>query len=303
MSGLKSISFAFLVTAGEAEAQALLLASSIRAFAGVYASAPIQAFYPANSRGLTNETSAKLKNLDVGMLPFEIDPEAMPFSFGLKVSAAAAAENYAVRRSDLLVWLDTDSIVIQEPGDLVIDGEKALGYRPVDHTLIASRFAEPVDNFWQLIYLQCAVSDDQIFPMRTSVDEVTIRPYFNAGLLVTRPENGVLRQWAHIFGRLGRLPIFTPFYQRNKLYEIFFHQAVLTGVILAALEQKSFYKLPHLVNYPLHMHADYPADQRPATMNELITCRYDTAFQDAGWQRTITIREPLKSWLDDQAQL
>jgi hypothetical protein len=301
MNSPNSISFAFLVTAGEAEAQALLLTSSIRAFAGVYASAPIQAFYPANSRGLTTETSAKLKNLDVQLLPFEIDPEALDFPFGLKASTAAAAEKCAVGRSDLLVWLDTDSIVIQEPSDLVIDADKALGYRPVDHTLIASRYAEPVDNFWQLIYLQCAVSDDQIFPMITSVDGVTIRPYFNAGLLVTRPENGVLRQWADTFARLRRLPIFTPFYQRNKLYEIFFHQAVLTGIILAAIEQKGLYELPHLVNYPLHMHADYPADQRPATMNKLITCRYDTAFQDAGWHRTITIREPLKSWLADQA--
>ena len=300
MNDSRTITFAFLVTAGEAEGQALLLTRSIRAFAGIYDSAPVQVLFPTKGVELSPDTTAELKNLAVQLLPFEVEPQALAFPFGAKVFAAAAAEKYAVGQSDLLVWLDTDSIVIQEVTDLVIDDNKALGYRPVDHTLIASRYAEPVDNYWQLIYLKCAVPDDQIFPMTTSVDMVTIRPYFNAGMLVTRPESGVLRQWADTFNRLYRLPIFPPFYQQNELYQIFFHQAVLSGVILTSVEQEALHTLPHLVNYPLHMHADYPAERRPATMNELVTCRYDTAFQNADWRGTITVDEPLKSWLEDQ---
>jgi hypothetical protein len=297
----RNIAFACLATAGEAEGQALLLTRSIRAFAGVYASAPVQMFFPTKGAGLSPDTTAELRNLGVQLLPFEIEPEAMAFPFVPKVFAAAAAEKYAVGQTDLLVWLDTDSIVIQEPTDLVIGDNQALGYRPVDHRLIASRYAEPVDNFWQLIYLKCAVPDDQIFPMTTSVDMVMIRPYFNAGMLVLRPEKGVLRQWANTFSNLYRLPIFSTFYRQNTLYQIFFHQAVLAGVILASVEQNTLHSLSHLVNYPLHMHANYPAERRPATMNELVTCRYDTAFQNSDWSRTIAVNEPLKSWLANQA--
>jgi hypothetical protein len=300
MNEPRTFTFACLATAGQTEGQALLLIKSIRAFAGIYASSPIQILFPTKGVGLSPETTAELRYLGVQLLPFEIEPEALAFPFGTKVFAAAAAEKYAVGQSDLLVWLDTDSIVIQEVTDLVIGDNKALGYRPVDHRLIASRYAEPVDNFWQLIYLKCAVPDDQLFPMTTSVDMVTIRPYFNAGMLVIRPERGVLRRWADTFSNLYRLPIFPPFFRQNKLYQIFFHQAVLAGVILASVEQEALQSLSHLVNYPLHLHAAYPAERRPATMNELVTCRYDTAFQNSEWRKTITVNEPLESWLANQ---
>jgi hypothetical protein len=56
-------------------------------------------------------------------------------------------------------------------------------------------------------------------------------------------------------------------------------------------------ELPYLINYPLHMHNQYPSERKVSTLNDLITGRYDTLFQDPGWQEAIPIREPLKSWL------
>lgn len=300
MSNSQAISFACLVTAGEVEGQVLLLARSIRAFAGSYASATIQALYPAESGALSPDTVAELNNLGVQLRPFAIERAALTFPFGAKVFAAAAAEVQAIGRSDLLVWLDSDAIVLQEPAELVIGDQELLGYRPVDHTLIASRFEEKIDEFWQLIYLECAVPDRRIFPMTTSVDQVLIRPYFNAGMLVIRPGLGLLGQWADTFARLYRSPLFSPFYRQNQLYQIFFHQAVLAGLILSVLALEALHLLPHLVNYPLHMHAGYPAENRPGSMNELITCRYDMAFDSADWRETIIINEPLNSWLAQQ---
>jgi hypothetical protein len=135
--------------------------------------------------------------------------------------------------------------------------------------------------------------------MVTSVDQVTIRPYFNAGFLVVRPGRGLLRKWSDIFFGTYRLPAFTSFYEQNQLYEIFIHQAVLSGIILASLEQNDLLELPRYVNYPLHMQGDYPAEHRPQTLNELITCRYDPGFSDLELRELITIEEPLRSWLDE----
>ena len=138
--------------------------------------------------------------------------------------------------------------------------------------------------------------------MMTSVDERRIRPYFNAGLLVVRPARGLLQLWRDQFHRLHGAACFEEFYRRDVLYCIFFHQAVLAGTVLSSVEQQELQKLPHLVNYPLHMHADYPADRRPATMNELITGRYDVFFEDANWREVFPAQEPLKSWLIEQCE-
>ena len=79
-------------------------------------------------------------------------------------------------------------------------------------------------------------------------------------------------------------------------------RAVLAGTILAHADSRELQELPHLVNYPLHMHAQYPADRRPASLNQTITCRYDVFFEDKDWERGIAIREPLRSWLGADAE-
>ncbi|MEZ4643534.1 MAG: hypothetical protein R3E31_12525 [Chloroflexota bacterium] len=301
--------FAFTAVPGPQEWQPILLAESVRQWGGALANSDILALYPQAMGTLTAETTAKLKALAVEIMPFAGELSTLRFPFAAKVLAAAQAEEAAAQAAQAvqatrttqaggqLVWLDRDSLLIQEPQPLLLDEATQLGYRPVDHTLIGSRYEQPPDPFWQLLYARCGVEATQLWPMMTSVDEVRIRPYFNAGMLVVKPESGLLRSWRDDFLRLYQEPDFAPFYAQDGLYRIFMHQAVLAGVILRELEATSCVELPHLVNYPLHMHAQYPAARRPATMNELISGRYDTFFDDANWAKGFPMQEPLASWL------
>ncbi len=115
--------------------------------------------------------------------------------------------------------------------------------------------------------------------------------------MVTRPENHLLNTWCDHFSRLYQDPAFTPFYAQHVLYRIFVHQAILTGTILARFEQSALQLLPHLINYPLHMHATYPRSRRPTKLNDVITTRYDELLQAPNWREFIDIVEPLQSWL------
>jgi len=72
---------------------------------------------------------------------------------------------------------------------------KIPGYRPVHHLLIGSRFDASPDDFWRFIYENCQVKSDRILPMQPMVQSVQMRAYFNAGLLVVKPERGLLQQW------------------------------------------------------------------------------------------------------------
>jgi hypothetical protein len=295
--------FACKAAPGSSETEALILARSIRVFAGRFSDNPVWVCIPETEESISEVIRERLHSLNVKLVPFRIDPAASGFPFAGKVFAAAAAESLANGETETLAWMDSDSIVISDPKKLLLGDEKNLGCRPVDHTLIGSPYDRPIDSFWELIYRSCNVPAGQVFPMTASVDQQRIRPYFNAGLLVVRPQRGLLQLWRDAFHKFYRDTRFEEFYQQSRLYRIFIHQAILAGTILSTVDYQEIQQLSHLINYPLHMHTEYPADRRPAYMNELITCRYDVFFEDPGWRRAFPVKEPLKGWLDEQLSI
>jgi hypothetical protein len=293
------LTVAFMAATGRLASQAPLLARSIRAFGGALADMPVWAFVPNDIDQLPEPMRAELQALGVVLVPFALDPLAANFPFAGKVYAAAEAESQACDRSAFLAWMDTGSLVIQEPADLCLESGITFGYRPVDHTLIGSPYEEPPDDFWRLVYQRCEVPEERLFSMTTSVDLKQIRPYFNGGMLVVRPGQGQLRLWRDYFEQIYRRPEFAEFYSQETLFRIFFHQAVLAAAILVSTAPAKMRELPYRVNYPLHMHDDYPAEMRPARLNDLITCRYERFFDNTEWRDQIAVGEPLKGWLEE----
>jgi len=282
------------------ETDALLLVESIRSFAGSLSQAPIWCFTPENGERLSLTAEEKLLSGKVSLIPFEIDHETQQFPFAGKVLAAALAESMSSGQADFLTWLDTNTVVLQEPKDFLLRDDKNLGFRPVHHTLIGSRYEEPLDPFWALIYDYCGVPREHIFPMMTHVDETRIRPYFNAGLLVTRPEKHLFQAWCNTFLRAYREPSFQEFYEQDKRYAVFIHQAVLSGVILSKLATDKLQELPMKYNYPLHLHAEDVTDHRPASLEDLVTFRHEGFYKDPEWIEKMPAKKPLKQWIAER---
>jgi hypothetical protein len=295
--GQDQLLFGCAVTSATSEAQACLLAESIRRQADRFAMAEIWVFEPLTAYELSERGADRLDRLGVSRVEFVIDPGWQGIPFASKVAASAAAEMLAAGRGQLLVWLDPDTIFFREPDGLLLPAGKVLGCRPVDHKLIGSPAAEPVDRFWLDVYQLCNVPEARLFTMTTSSEAIPIRPYINAGCLVVRPEVGLLRSWRRHFGRALASAVFEPYFQQDVLYRIFLHQAILAGATLSMLREDQIQILSHLVNYPMHMHTQYPADRRPARMSDLISGRYDTLFDDPNWPASFPGDEPLRQWL------
>jgi hypothetical protein len=282
------------------ETNALLLVSSIRRFAGALSQARIWCFVPQVGKRLSRTTQDRLLELNVDLIPFEIDHQRLRFFFATQITATALAESMAQGQTKILAWLDANTIVLQEPKAFLLPDDKSLGFRPVHHTLVGSRYDEPLDPFWTLVYRGCNVSEARVFPMTAHVDGVRIRPYFNAGLLITRPERNLLRTWRETFFRVYRTPDFEEFYQRDERYIIFAHQAILSGVILSTLAADEMQDLPPTYNYPLHLYAEDTTDSRPSRLEDLVTCRHEGLGDDLGAINAIPAEESLKQWIADQ---
>jgi len=293
----KNLVFASTVHPRKAsETNAVLLAESIRAFAGSLSRAPVWCFTPEADEPLSEDFMERTLALDVALIPFKIEDDIRRFPFTGEAHAAAIAECMAKGEHDFVAWLNPNTVVLQEPADFLLPDGKNLGYRPVHHTNIGSRFDEPLDPFWTLVYSLCEVPEDRVFPMETHVDGKTLRPYFNAGFHVTRPGRGLLKAWRDRFLEVYREPRLQEFYEKDRLYAIFVHQAVLSGVFLSALEPDEMLELPPEYNYPLHLHDEDVTDERPTYLEELKAIRHEGFHADPDWRRKMPAGEPLKDW-------
>jgi len=294
----ESILFASVVLPStSSQTDAVLLAASIRDHAGLFAHAPIWFFVPEYGEQLSTAVKDKLDSLNVKLVPLEIDKKVLRFPLGHYPLIAAAAESLAQGTTDFLVWLGTNTIVLQEPGAFILPDDRNFGYRPVHHTNIGSPYDAPLDPFWRLVYQWCEVPEERIFPMVTHVDGQTVRPYFNAGCLVTRPEKGLLTAWRNTFLAIYRHRSFQEFYEDDERYAIFMHQAVLSGIILRIFALDEMHELPCEYNYPLHLHDEDSTPNRPTTLEECVTVRHEGFYRDAAWADSIPVRAPLKQWL------
>jgi hypothetical protein len=273
-----------------------LFAKSIRTFGGTLSECPLWVLMPESEHEISEELKEQLKSLGIKIILYEIDPDVLKFPFAGYVRAAAVAESLAKEKATFLAWMGMDTLILKGPTHLLLDDNKIMGYRPVHHTLIGSIYDKPVDLFWELIYEKCRVSSDKIFPMHTHVDHNILRPYFNAGYVILRPEKGLLLTWWDYFKKLYKNPSFEEFYKKNKLYSIFMHQAVLAGVILSMTEREKLQELPFTYNYPLHLYDESPSDLRPQNVNDLVTVRYEAPSV----LETFAFQNPLKSWLNNE---
>lgn len=277
-------------------ARTLLLLASLRKFSGRMSAAPVWVLYP-DSVGVFPETkAASLRDLGARLVPFKPAEGLLSFPLGGKVQAAAAAEELAQGQAELLVWLDEDTLVLNEPDEFLLPSQRVLGFRPVHHKLLGTSWGEELDDFWRLVYQHTGAAPERDFRMITHCGE-QIRPYFNAGSFVVRPEIGLLKRWWDVFQSTYQAPVFQAYYEKDPLYAVFIHQAIWTGVILGSLERGELQRLSNWINYPLHLHQDIPEDLRAVRIDDLLTARYEDILAQPGWGEELPFSPELAGWI------
>jgi len=281
---------------------ALILVESIRTFTGRYKNFPVWVYVPDDSLESTGDLGEKLYALGAKVKGSKAPEAAIQFPYARKVFAAAKAETEAAGKADILVWMDDDTVFLKEPGEFDLANGVAYGYRPVMHQLIGSLYSEPVDEFWSRVYQKLDVPDTAIFPMTTPADSRTIRPYFNAGLLVVRPERGILRKWATNFPVLYEDPVFVDWCKEDRYKLIFLHQVALAGAVLNKLKRKEMTELSFRFNYPVFFDRLFEADKEFSSIEEAVTIRYDVFFRKAppDWDKTLRGPKEKITWLKER---
>jgi endonuclease/exonuclease/phosphatase family metal-dependent hydrolase len=258
-----------------------IMIESIRAFAGRFSNAPVWVYLTEGLLASGSEHLEEIESLGGEFRLGRAPEEATWFYLSRKVFASAQAEAEAAEKTDILAWLDVDTVFLQEPGEFLLPKGKSLGYRPVMHRNISPLYSEPLDDFWKRAYENMSVPESRAFRMVTVADGDEIRPYINAGCLIVRPERGLLRKWAETFPLLSKDPVLKEMCLRDERKRIFIHQVALSGAVMKHLGRDEMLELSDRINYPIFFGEMFGSQRSFHDIREAVTIRYENFFDNA----------------------
>jgi hypothetical protein len=270
-----SLAFVACVERGPLEAQALLLCASIRRYGGNLASAPIHVFRPRRGLPLTRRTHRRLRELDVALHEQRLNTDYAHFPRTNKIFVCEWAEqNLDV---DHVVFVDSDTVFLQEPSALLLDSGCDVAIRPVDtKTVTSCGEGDPKDGYWLALYAACGVVPPPF--IETSVDRVRIRACFNSGLVSARRRAGVFAQWREDFETIMKAGLLPPVKTKPKIGMPFLDQNALATTL--SRFSGSLEILPDGYNYCLPKRDQMPEPLRSACWKDLVHLHYHKAFSE-----------------------
>jgi len=281
--------------------QALVLARSLRSFGGDMKDTPFWLYLPAESSELAGKIGDRSPPLNIEVRTSATPEAAMDYYYSGKTFAAGNAEGAATGNFKVLAWLDADNVIVREPKDFLIKGGVCFGWRPVMLKLIGSAYNQPPDEFWSRLYAKLSVKPEAIFPVTTPVDSAQIRAYFNAGILIVRPDRGMLRKWPVFYEKLYSDPFYQEECKKDVKKRIFLHQTALAGAVLNMLNRDEMVCFDERYNYPVFFFEKYPTYKQPKSLDDAVTIRHDgLMYRDKGWRDKMADASKIAQWVKSQ---
>lgn len=312
-----SVAFLACVEAGPLEAKTALLVRSLRRWGGRFATAPFYAFRPRAGEELAAETLALFRDYDVTYCDEPVNRRFAHFGLANKIYVSAYAERIA--REDVLVFLDSDTVIASEPIALALPEGIDAALRPVDfgspgaereyvegsdywrthfqRPSSTGRADDPFEDYWRRLYAHFHLGDPDWF-VEATLDRLRIRAWFNSGLVAVRRNAGVFEQWRSDFESIVDAGLFPP---DGRIHYV--EQLSLATALTRIRDRVAI--LPPAYNYPLSGRALSPL--AGAQLGELVHVHYNSYFQIPGWLRTLEPPLDLESgagrWLEAQLPL
>jgi hypothetical protein len=274
-----SLAFVCCVERGALESQALLLVRSLRRFGGRFRDAPVHTFAPRRGREPRAGVVAELAEMGAVHHEEILNRDLPSYAYANKIFACARAEEMLAE--DVLVFLDTDTLMTGEPADLDLPAGIDFAALPVANARMGSQGpADRNEPYWRGVYQLCGIDSEPF--VHAVIDGRRIRAYFNSGLVAVRRSAGLFGRWRDDLLRL----------LRARHTEGPPGLAGMDEVALAATLGRAFARgrvLDLRYNYPLQRVERHllPAPWREARLEELVHVHYRFWFHLPGYLRRL----------------
>lgn len=281
------------------------LIRSLRTFGGACRDHPVWICRPETAETTPPELLKALTDQHARLLETPLPADLSWLFYAGKPFAGAECEARAEARGDQLLWMDDDTIVLNDPSECDLPDEIDFACCPVMHNRAGSLAANPPDPFWSAIYELLQLRPDQLFTMTTPADRRKIRAYFHCGLIALRPEKRVFRQWAEDFRKLVTDPYIEQMCRIDRVKRVFLHQHALTGAVLHKIDPARLRLFSESYNYPLFFDRQYGAMKAYTSLRGVVTLRIVVALAEIGedWFEQISGPADRIAWLEKHVDL
>ncbi|MFN0263787.1 hypothetical protein ACKTEK_07910 [Tepidamorphus sp. 3E244] len=259
-----SLAFFFCVEPGWLEPQARLLARSIRRSAGRYADTEVHAVQPRGTDPLTPETTDCFAACDVTHHAGRWNTRQANLGTANKVHAAALIETRS--EAEILVFLDTDTVVLGEPSELDLHDDEDIAVQLTTRGLGGTTGpSDPLEPYWAACAQACGVELPAM--VDTLISRKRVRGYYNGGLVAMRRSAGIGTQWRDVLNRIDPLT-----HERRRYMD----QVSLSLVAAARPERVRI--LPPTYNYNIRERGQFGSELDTLPLDEIVIAHYHKAF-------------------------
>ena len=270
-----SIAFIACVEAGRLERQTVLLCRSLRRFGGKYRDAPFFTFQPRAGLAVSSASLHALRQLGVEHNTEVLNDEFREYGVLNKVFVCARAEELLTHHT--LVFVDSDTVFVGEPSDLDLKQPKLVAVRPAESAFLNSTGpTDPHDNYWQATYRICGIRNEAWVTTELGRH---VRAFFSAGLIATRRNASLYRQWRDTFEMLVRSGHIHPTGLRRM------DEVALAATLTPIFDSVAL--LDDRYNYLIYRRSWLASRWCNAQLSDLIHVHYRNSFSKPGFLETV----------------
>lgn len=286
---MEKLGIIIVIESGDIEQKTKLLIDSIRTFGGDIKDSKIWAVKPRKGKELANETLGFLKARSVEFIDVDLNKHWHVYGHANKIYACGYIEDNFGDQYEALLFLDSDTIVINSVDAHLLGNRYKVAVKPIDGQTLGQTQGMRLTVFWTLIYESCGVSIENVWTVKTTVKELEILAYFNSGVVFSCSNTKLFSQWRSNFEQFNKN---IEAYHLNSLEYFFLEQALLAGTILGKFHRDEVLVLDNFYNYSLNFKADL-AERDADNYDRIKIVHYHSLLKD-NWLGDLSILSPSK---------
>jgi hypothetical protein len=291
------VSFVTCLEGGPLEQQVIRMISSLRRFGGNMSDSKVFTVAPRISLPLASRTKRFLKEHNVEHIKPRPGSQKPWYNLMNKPVAMAAVESEI--KTPFIAWIDSDTIFVREPADLILSNDEDLCACATDRGGIGSTGPDDKnDLFWAAICSLLKFDLDSL-PLTDVIDRgkaIRIRLYWNSGVFCYRSDSAFGQSYLEVCHRMLSARI------AHHQHGFYFHEQASLGMamLLRGFRYREFKKLN---NYSLMVRKDGVMDEERVRIElpRAAIVHYHQACRPLTWSRFIGLMSDclpeVASWL------
>lgn len=269
MGTVPKVVFILCTESGELEQMSMLLIDSIRKFGGNLKDSLICSFQPRKGKEVSKKTISFFEERNVEFIDLNLNKDFIDYPLANKPIVCSYAEKTI--NTDILIFLDSDTLFINEPIEFILSPKNDVSLRPVDVKNIGVRdISDKNYSYWKKLYSIAECND--ISYVHTAVENEKIYSYWNTGHIIAKTSNNLFSQWEENFYKIMHSNIFP----KSGIFYV--EQSCFAATVSA--KNLNVKELSNSYNYPIHLHHKLPLEKKIESLEAFTSFHYHKIFNN-----------------------